>query len=168
MRDSKLETRNLKLRRGFTAFEALLAAAILAFLTAAVSGALAAGRAQSKLARDTMYASMLANALVDEVMRLPITDPQGYTTMGPDPGESRTTFNCVKDYNNYTDGPTTVSDIAGNAYPSAYQSFTRKVTVAAVTFAPAGWGRTIAGMQVTVTVSRDGQELIAIKRVACQ
>ncbi len=49
-------------RRGFTAIEALIAAAILAFLTAAVSGALMAGRQQSKFARDTVYASMLARA----------------------------------------------------------------------------------------------------------
>src|ERR1035437_10136807 len=84
--------------RGFTAFEALLAAGILAILTAAVSGALMAGRAQSKLARDTLYASMLGHAMMDEVMRLPVTDPLGYTNLGPDPGETRPTFNCVKDY----------------------------------------------------------------------
>jgi hypothetical protein len=160
--------RNLGGLRGFTAFEALLAAAILAFLTAAVSGALAAGRAQSKLARDTMYASMLANAMVDEVMRLPITDPQGYTTMGPDPGETRATFNCVKDYHGYTDGPGTIADMAGNTYPSEYQVFTRTVTVSAASYSPTGWSKTIPAMVVTVTVSRDGQALMTIKRVACQ
>jgi type II secretory pathway pseudopilin PulG len=159
--------------RGFTAFEALLACAILAFLTAAVSGALAAGRAQSKLARDTMYASMLANSLMDEVMRMPVADPehlQGYTIIGPDPGEIRSTYNCVKDYNNYTDGPNTIADIAGNLYPSVYQVFVRKVTVEvpSTPYAPAGWGTTVPGLVVTVSVSRDGRELISIKRVACQ
>jgi len=153
--------------RGFTAFEALLAAAILAFLTAAVSGALMAGRAQSKLARDTLYASMLAHSMMDEVMRLPVTDPQGNVTLGPDPGETRSTFNCVKDYHGYTDGPNNVADIAGNAYPSIYQNYLRTVTVQQVTYTPTGWGRTISAMLVTVTVSRDGQQLIALKRLAC-
>jgi type II secretory pathway pseudopilin PulG len=154
-------------RRGFTAFEALLAAAILAFLTAAVSGALMAGRAQSKLARDTLYASMLAHGLMDEVTRLPVTDPLGYTNLGPDPNETRSTFNCAKDYHNYTDGPTTIADMAGNAYPSTYQVFVRKVTVSTVSYTPTGWGRTVSGLLVTVTVTRDGQELIALKRLKC-
>jgi MSHA pilin protein MshD len=154
--------------RGFTAFEALIAAAILAFLTATVSTALMAGRAQSKVARDTMAASMLGQALMEEVMRLPVTDPLGYKTMGPDPGETRSTFNAVDDYHGYTDGPNTITDLGGNAYPAAYQAFVRKVSVQAVTYTPSGWNRTINGMLVTVTVSSaDGRTLITLQRVAC-
>src|SRR5664279_3235713 len=97
--------RQLRARPGFTAIEALVAATILAILTAAVSGALMAGRAQSKLARDTLSASFLAQSLMDEVMRLPFDDPNGYVTMGPDNGETRPTFNNVDDYSSYTDGP---------------------------------------------------------------
>src|SRR4051812_41986760 len=89
----------------FTAVEALFACAILAFLTAAVSGALMAGRQQSKLARDTLNASFLAQSLMDEILRLPFNDPNGYTTWGPDSGENgRGTFNNVDDYSGYTDG----------------------------------------------------------------
>ena len=54
-------------QKAFTAFEALLASAILAFLTATVSAALMAGRQQSKLARDTLNASFLAQSLMDEI-----------------------------------------------------------------------------------------------------
>src|ERR1044072_743349 len=87
--------RNVR-RRGFTAFEALLAAAILAFLTAAVSGALMAGRQQSKMARDTLNASYLAQSLMDEILRLPFSDPLGYNSMGPDGNESaRSSFDNV-------------------------------------------------------------------------
>jgi type II secretory pathway pseudopilin PulG len=160
-------------RRGFTALEALLATAILAFLVAAVSGALMAGRQQSKLARDTLYASMLAKALMDEIVRLPATDPNNSTTMGPDPGEVRignppstTSFNCVKDYNGYTDGPNNITDLASNAYPAVYQTFTRAVTVAPVTYTPPGWGQSLSGLLITVTVSRDGQILVTEQRVA--
>ena len=156
-------------RRGFTAFEALIATAILAFLVAAVSGALMAGRQQSKLARDTLYASMLAKALMDEVMRLPTADPNNSVTMGPDPGEMRngpTAFNCVKDYNGYTDGPNNITDWASNAYPPIYQTFTRTVAVSPVTYTPTGWGQSLSGLLVTVTVSRDGQTLVTEQRVA--
>ena len=158
---------------GFTAFEALLASAILAFMTATVTGALMAGRMQSKLARDTLYASMLGHALMDEAMRLPTVDPRGYTTLGPDPGEARipgagqTAFDSVKDYSGYADGPNGVTDIAGNAYPTIYQNYSRSVTITTVSYTPTGWGRTIAGMLVTVTVSRDGQQLVKLQRVAC-
>jgi hypothetical protein len=146
----------------------LIAAAILAFLTATVSSALMAGRAQSRVARDMVAASMLGQTLMEEVLRLPVTDPQGYKTMGPDPGEARATFNCVDDYDGYTDGPTGMGDLAGNVYPTAYQGFVRKVTVTAAGYTPAHWGRTVSGMLVTVTVSTsDGRELIKLQRVAC-
>ncbi len=156
-------------RRGFTAFEALIATAILAFLVASVSGALMAGRQQSKLARDTLYASMLAKALMDEVMRLPATDPTNSTPLGPIAGETRngaTAFNYVKDYNGYTDGPNHITDWANNTYPTIYQPFTRSVVVSQVTYTPAGWGQTLSGFLVTVTVSRDGQTLVTEQRVA--
>jgi type II secretory pathway pseudopilin PulG len=174
--------------RGFTALEALVAATILAFLTAAVSGALMAGRQQSKVARDTLYASMLARALLDEILRLPTTDPLGYTTMGPDSGEVRipvfgsgnTQFNCVKDYNGYTDGPgmvngqlqtTQITQLAltadsAVAYPAVYQPFVRTVSVTPVTYTPTGWNQTATGLLVTVTVSRDGMALVTLQRVA--
>jgi prepilin-type N-terminal cleavage/methylation domain-containing protein len=164
-------------RRGFTAIEALIAATILAILTAAVSGALSAGRAQSKLARDTISASFLAQSLMDEIIRLPFEDPLGYTTIGPDPGESsRATFNNIDDYYGYTDGPGNVpdssanlhpiADYAGNAYPDAYQPFTRTVTMTAISNTPPGWNRTVNGLLITVSVSRDGIELVKLQRIA--
>jgi MSHA pilin protein MshD len=154
-------------RRAFTTIEALIAATILAILTAAVSGALMSGRAQSKMARDTLSASFLAQTLMDEILRLPFNDPQGYTTMGPDPGETRTTFDNVDDYYGYTDGGTaTITDLAGNPYPDTYSGFTRSVTMTAISTSPAGWNRTLTGLLVTVTVSKDGSELIRLQRIA--
>jgi len=156
-------------RRAFTALEALIAASILAFLTAAVSGALMAGRAQSKLARDTLSASFLAQSMMDEIMRLPFDDPLGYTTFGPDNTEVRTTFDNIDDYSGYTDGSgtnVTITDLAGNALPDTYQVFNRAVTMQAVSSSPTNWNRTINGLLITVTVTRDGQELIKLQRIA--
>jgi MSHA pilin protein MshD len=155
-------------RRGFTAIEALVAAAILSILTAAVSGALMAGRAQSKLARDTLSASFLAQSLMDEINRLPFDDPNGYTTMGPDNGEARASFNNIDDYSGYTDGPSNITDIAGNAYADTYQGFTRTVTMTAVSTSPTGWNRTLSGLLITISVTKDGVELIKLQRIAWQ
>ncbi len=156
-------------RRGFTALEALIAASILAFLTAAVSGALMAGRAQSKLARDTLTASFLAQSMMDEIMRLPFDDPAGYTTFGPDNAEVRTTFDNIDDYSGYTDGAGTgvsLTDLAGNTLSDTYQVFTRKVTMQAVSSSPTNWNRTVNGLLITISVTRDGQELIKLQRIA--
>jgi hypothetical protein len=140
------------------------------------------------LSRDTLYASMLARALLDEIVRLPTTDPMGYTTMGPDSGEVRipvfgsgqTQFNCVKDYDGYTDGPGMVNDQlqtsqitqlaltadAAVAYPAVYQPFVRTVSVTPVTYSPTGWSQTVTGLLVTVTVTRDSMALVTLQRVA--
>lgn len=155
--------------RGFTAIEALVAATILAILTAAVSGALMAGRAQSKLARDTLSASFLAQSLMDEINRLPFNDPNGYTNMGPDSGETRATFNNVDDYSGYADGPNGITDVASaSLYPDVYQPFTRSVSMTAVSMSPTGWNRTMTGLLVTVTVSRDNVQLVKLQRIAWQ
>jgi len=149
--------------RAFTAFEALLATAILALITASVSSALMAGRMQSKLARDTMHASMLAHALLDEVTRLPATDSAG----GGAGTRTRFTFTCASDYNDYRDGPGNIQDLAQNPYPAAYQPYTRSVSVIQQTYSPTGWGVSLRPYLVTVTVSRDGQQLISLQRTAC-
>ena len=153
--------------RGFTAIEALFATVLLAILTAAVSGALMAGRQQSKTARDTLSASFLARALMDEITRLPFSDPSGYTSMGPDQNEtSRSLYNNVDDYSGYTDGPNTLADIAGQTYSSTYQVFTRTVTMSAVSTSPSGWNRTLTGLLVTVSITRDGVEMMRLQRIA--
>jgi prepilin-type N-terminal cleavage/methylation domain-containing protein len=147
-------------RRGFTAFEVLMATAILAFISISVSSALMAGRQQTTNAQNTIYASFLAQELMEEITRLPYTDPTGSTTLGPDSGEtSRTLYNCQNDYSGYTDGygtsSSSITDLAGNAYPTAYQNFKRTVTMSATSYSPTGWNRTVSGLMVTVTVTRD-------------
>jgi MSHA pilin protein MshD len=161
------QNRTLSRRRAFTTIEALIAATILAILTAAVSGALMAGRAQSKTARDTLSASFLSQSLMDEIFRLPFNDPQGYSTMGPDNGETRATFDNIDDYCGYTDGGSIpITDLAGNAYPDSYAGFTRGVSMTAFSTAPPAWNRTLNGLLVTISVSKDGTELIRLQRVA--
>ena len=164
-------------RGGFSAIETLIAIAILAIITTAVSGALSAGRQQSRNAQDTLRASMLARALMEEILRLPFYDPQGYNQLGPGPGEnSRLQYDNITDYAGnpgYSDGPTNICYISINQttyartttlYPTEYQGFTRSVTMTTQTSSPPGWGRSIDGLLVTVTVSRDGRPLATLKR----
>lgn len=151
---------NFKRTRAFTAFEALIAATILAFLTAAVGGALAAGRQQTKTARDTLYASMLAKAMMDEVCRLPAGTQ---TTFGPGT-LTRASFTTANNYDGYSDGPTNITDLGGNAFTDVYQPFVRKVTVTVAPAAPSSWGQPITGVLVTVTVGRNNITIITLQR----
>lgn len=153
--------------RGFTALETLLAAGILAIVAAAVSGALSAGRMQSRNAQDTVHASMLARALMDEIIRLPYTDPHGYTSLGPDSGEnSRAQYDNIDDYHNYTDGPSNLSDLLGNVYPSELQGFTRSGVMTPTSFSPPGWPMSPTGLLITVTVRKNGATLVILQRIA--
>lgn len=151
---------------GFSALETLFAASILAIVSAAISGALSAGRQEAANAQDTVRATMLARALIEEIIRLPYADPQGYTTLGPDSGESsRALFDNVDDYSGYTDGPSNLTSVDGTAYPSDLQGFTRSVSMTAATFTPTGWSPGISGLLVTVTVQKNSATVCQLQRV---
>lgn len=148
-------------RTGFTAFEALLASTILALVASAVSTALMAGRQQSALAQKTTYASLIGRAMMDEVLRFPYGDQ----TNAPDANEfRRPNINVLSDYNNFTDGPNNLKDLAGNLLPTEYQELTRTVTIAPTTLTPTGWSTSVSGEMVTVTVALNGQTLITLQR----
>ena len=154
-------------RRGFTAFEVLLATAVLAFISIAVSSAMMAGRQETSNAQYTMYASFLGQELMEEILRLPYNDPSGTNTLGPANGQStRQQFTSQGNYSGYTDGAgtstATIADLAGTTYPTQYQVFTRTVTMTPTSYSPSGWGRTISGLLVTVTVSKNGQTITTI------
>jgi hypothetical protein len=157
-------------RGGFTAFEVLLATAILAFVSISVSSALWAGRQQTAAARYTVYGSFLAQQLMEEITRLQLASSG--VVLGPESGEtSRSLYDGPDDYAGYTDGvgtsTPTVTDLAGNAYPSEYQVFTRTVTMTATSYTPTNWGRTINGYLVTVTVSKDGVTYAKLEQFIC-
>ena len=152
-------------RSAFTAFETLIAIAILAVVTTALSGALSAGRQQTQNARNTVAATLLAQAMMEEILRLPYTDPNGYNNIGPGPlNTSRPLFDNIADYDGYTDGSSTTTDIANNPYPASMQGFTRSVSVTAATMQPTGWSLAVTGQLVQVTVSQNGTTLITLQR----
>jgi len=64
--------------------------------------------------------------------------------------------------------PTISLTLANNAYPDVYQPFVRTVSMTAVSMSPTGWNRTMTGLLVTVSVSRDGVELVKLQRIAWQ
>ena len=148
-------------RPGFTCFEALLASTILAVISITVAAALNAGRQQSAVAQKTTYAALIGRALMDEILRF----PYGNQSTAPDTYEYRRSgINALSDYNNFTDGPNTIKDLAGNLYPTDYQELVRTVTLTPTTLQPSGWAAGASGELVTVTVTYNGRTLVTLQR----
>ncbi len=143
-------------RRGMTLVEALLASVILAVAVAAISQAVLAGQMQAYHALHRRRAVDLAEALMEEVLRLPYNDPDGTSSPGPEAGETdRGRFDNIDDYNGFGEAAGTLVDLADAPYDSAYQGFSRSVTVAAASETVAAFGSAIPGMSITVAVTDD-------------
>jgi hypothetical protein len=111
----------------------------------AVSQALNAGQMQAYDAAHRARAIELAEALMDEIVRL------SYADSGVDDETTRATFDDIDDFHNFSETGV-LRDAADAAYPAAYQVFERSVTVTAASQAVAGIGPAIEGLNITVTV----------------
>lgn len=137
---------------GLTLVECLLASVILALIGLAVAQALLAGMQQSEQAVATGRAVALGQAIIEEIASLP-QDSAGNQTPGPDGGESRTAFNHADDYHGLEESAGHIRNVAGELYPSAYQNFSRQITLSRESLTISGLTQTLSGLTVTVTVS---------------
>jgi len=142
-------------RPGLTLPETLLAIGILAFATVALSHAVAAGQKVSYQALHELRALTLAEAMMDEVLSKPYTDPDGDVTPGPETGElDRADYDAMDDFHGHSSmDEELVADAAGDAYPNSFQAFTRTVTAAYTTQTINDLGgESQSGLLITVTV----------------
>jgi len=138
-------------RCALTLVETMIASVVLLVVVMAVSQALLAGQMQAYDAAHRARAIELAEALMDEILRLPYADNDD------DNETTRATFDDLDDFDNYAESGT-LCDASNTAYPSAYQGFTRAVDVSAGVQTVTGFGEAIDGLEITVTVS-DGTGL---------
>ncbi len=145
--------------RGFTLVEVLAAAAILAFVVVVITQTISTGHVQTADARHQARALFLAEALMEEILRLPYTDPSdGSTTLGPESNETtRAAYDNADDYHGYPassaiETATTLTDLHGVAYPAIYQGFTRTVACQYTSQNVPSLGGTVEGLLITVTV----------------
>ncbi len=165
-----MNTQTLRRRRArrhaLTLVEAMMSAMILAVVAVAASQAIVAGQMQTYDAMYRQRAMTLADALMDEILRLPYEDPDGESTPGPETGEARTTFDNIDDFHSFAEAGSltkmgkksmtaAVRDASGTPYADSYQCFRQSVTVVASTQNVAALGGDITGVLVTVTVQND-------------
>ena len=139
-------------KSGFTLVEALTAAVILALVVAAIAQSIGAGVAETNLSLRNARGTALAEALMEEILSKPYADPNGYTTPGPDAGETtRQLYNNIDDYHGFSETANNLQDQSGTALPTEYQSFTRSATCVYGSTTVTGLG-TLTGITITVTV----------------
>src|SRR5690606_25204327 len=118
---------------GFTLMEAMMACVILVIAVAALCQAVVGGQAATYEALHGVRATLLADALLEEVLAQRYDDP-----LAPDNEATRATFDDLDDYDGLTEPLGELADATGAAYPPAYQRFARSVSVAAATAAVPG------------------------------
>ncbi len=137
--------------RGLTLVECLLATAVLAFAVGAVSPAVVAGQMQTADALHRARALQLAEALMDEVLRLDYSDPDG-----TDGEVGRANFDDLDDFDGFSEATGTLADAGGTAYAAPLQEFSRLVSVVPANggsgISVTGFGNPLPGLTTTVTV----------------
>ena len=129
-----------------------MSAVVLAVVVTGITQMLQAGLQQSDEAIQIARASALAEAMVEEVLSRPLTDPDGHVAVGPDAGErSRRDFDAADDFDGLTQAVGEVTDAAGESYGGSYARFGRSVKAQWIDLDTLlGENR---GLQVTVTVT---------------
>lgn len=153
-----LRRRRRRSRRGaLTLVETMIASVVLLVVVLAVSQALLAGQMQAYDAAHRARAIELAEALMDEILRLPYADSD------TDNEITRATFDDLDDFDDFVESGT-LCDASNTAYSSAYQVFTRAVDVSAGVQTVTGFGAAFDGLEITVTVSDDSGQSWTIKQ----
>ena len=145
---------------GYTLTEVLIAAAILAFVVAALTQAIVAGQMQTYAALHDNRAVSLAESFMDEVLALPYDDPDGPSVVGPEAGEAaRDDFDNLDDYHGYSQAAGAIVNLNDASYPDAFQGFTRSIAVVYGTVSVPTFGGDLNGLTITITVTdADGRQ----------
>jgi hypothetical protein len=149
---------------GFTLLEAMLASAVLAMTITGITVPFTVGAANEEVEFRNTLAVALGADMLEEILSRPYSD--GRYTPGPASGETRATYNCMTDYDGYTeaDGGIVASDgnvVADPASPglsrtvsSKYVYVTGQSTLINPTF-----------ISIAVTISYKNQPIVTLTRL---
>lgn len=158
--------RRRKLLQAFTLIEALLAAVILAMSISAIVMPFTVGMACESADGRRTLAVNLAQEMMEEILTKPFLDPAGVMTLGPESGETRTTFNCIDDYNGFVEGDGQIRGFDGQLVTAdAARGMTRRVTCAYVYVNGQDQFQVASFIRVTVEVQWKNQSLVVLSRL---
>lgn len=124
--------------------EALIASVILLMTVVATASAIHAGRQYALEGQDQVNSTLIADALMAEILAQPYADLPGFHGM--------------------EDAPGTLTTVSGTAYPATYNRVGRRVEVASASHTIPNIGE-IQGLDVTVIAYNvEGRILCTLKR----
>jgi MSHA pilin protein MshD len=148
---------------GFTLAEVVLASAVLMFVVAAFSHAIVAGQQKAHAAVNESRATSLLDALMAEIMTKPYAPGLLDGDIGPEVGETRSTFDAIDDYHGHSETPGALMDATGTAYPPSYDRFVRSVSIEEADDFVEVYKRYYSGLRIIITVT-DGPRTWTIER----
>lgn len=155
-----------KRRKGFSFVEILISIILVGLSIAALVGANNSFTMANGAGADLSTAEFLIEQVRELTTLLPVVDPAvtTWTTLGPDPGETTlSSYNDVDDFDGFNSDSVGGPIDANRSVLSALSSFTQSVTVERVS--QTDFNVVVADsdpspfIRVTVTVSRNGQEI---------
>lgn len=155
------------LRSGFTLAEALLAATVLAIVSASAALPFAAGVQGTTEAGRLQSGVELGEALMEEILARPFYAPgKPNFTPGSESGETRPTFNSIDDFHNFAEPQGDVRDYNNRKLTGPSEDgYYRCATVEIVSFSGQATGDTNSLVRVTVKVYRNSQLLVKLDRL---
>jgi MSHA pilin protein MshD len=154
--------------RGFTLLEATVSLVIVSTMLISSLTTVGAFARARNTRQDQSRAMLLAQQLMAEIVQYPYADPSGTSvTLGPDVGETRSTFNDVDDFNGFSE--TTLTSRAGAAL-TGFGGWRRSVAVAWVDPAnPSSVSFTDKGLKrITVTVTSPSKKVLTLTALRSQ
>ena len=125
--------------------ECLVASVVLSIAVAAIAQSISSGQKQTDDSLHVQRAQMLAGALMDEVLSMPLS-PDGKTTTR---GSLHTQLSS---FHNFTEQAGQVKNALNQLYPAAYQKYSRAVTLTNTNLQLTGCDN-LTGSTVTITVT---------------
>ncbi len=157
-------------RRAFTVVEALLAATVLAIVTASTALPFAAGVQQANQAARLDAAAALGQALMEEILGRPFYPPGTRApSPGPETGETRDIYNSIDDFDGYSEQTIGLRNYLNQPITDTTLSgFWRDASVTYVSFTGQATGDTNSFARITVRVWDGNANLVTLVRLAAR
>lgn len=150
-------------RQGFTLVESLIAASILAMAIGAITMPFLAAAQNDEAGARLAVATGVAEALMEEIVSRPVTDPDGLPEAL---GSPRTAFDDVMDYNALTEAEGQLCSASGALLSEPIAGgLTRTATVQSVFLPGQAPEETPFAIRVTVTVAYRNQPIVTLSRL---
>jgi MSHA pilin protein MshD len=98
---------------GFTLAEALIASTVLAIAVTAITLPFASAAQNEQADGQMTIAVSLAQEMMEEIILKPFAAIDPNFPLGPEAGETRSTFNSIDDYNGYFEAAGNIRDFSG-------------------------------------------------------